>query len=198
VGGLIRWCWVAALIALASGCRGEHYTARLATGDEVQFVKTIKGNDIVVDKQGQLARIRLVGVYAFDPTVREKKDIEAAAKKAAELAATLAKGKTLRVTLELERLDPRGRHLGFLEVDGVDIGRQLIVEGVGSAYTEYSFSREADYIAAEAEARAQARGIWSGKRPTNRIVALRETWAAVRSRGSGKALTDPLLPTVSK
>lgn len=181
------------VLMLTGACRSEQYTARLASGDSVQFVRAIKGNDLVVKKAGGFARLRLVGVYTFDPNVREKNDIAVWANNAAEFAAHLGEKGPLKVVLELDELDPRGRHLGFLEVDGTDVGRELIEQGHGAVYTEYPFSRESAYFAAESPARVGVRGIWGGVAAKKRLLALRETWSAVRGREAGTPLLDPLL-----
>jgi endonuclease YncB( thermonuclease family) len=182
-----------AVLLTLSACRREEYTARLATGDAITFVRAIKGNDVVVAKGAGLARIRLVGVYTFDPNVAEKNDIIVWAQRAAEMMSSRARSASLRVVLEREELDPRGRHLGFLEADGVDLGKLLVEEGQASVYTEYPFSRETDYLAAETRAREGVRGLWGGTSATKRIRALRDTWSTVRERKFGAAPNDPLL-----
>jgi endonuclease YncB( thermonuclease family) len=183
------------LVVVAS-CKTEVYDARLATGDAVRFVRAIKGNDVVVEKNGKRARVRLVGVYSFDPNVSEKKDILALARGGVDAIAKLTKDQEVGVVLERQELDPKGRHLGFLEVGGSDVGRTMIEQGSAAAYTEYPFSREADYLATETSARSESRGMWSGPVASKRLRALRETWSSVRARSFGSPPADPLLGAV--
>src|SRR5690606_12711800 len=93
---------------------------------------------------------------------------------------------------ERQELDPRGRHLGFLELNGQDLGLQLIAAGELGVYTEYPFSRETQYLAVEQQARAEQRGLWAASAVHGRLLALRRTWAAVRGRG-GAPPADQLL-----
>ncbi len=187
---------VLAVLVLAA-CSREEYTATLATGDEVSLVRANKGHELVLKKGEQLARIRLVGIYTFDPEAQARKDIMKAAKQAVE-AMHQKKGAPLKVVLEREAPDGRGRFLGYVEADGVDLGRQLVEEGSASVYTEFPFKREADYFASEDAARAQKRGIWTGNAAQKRILALRDTWSAVRLREFGSTVRDPVLVEAAK
>ena len=56
----------------------------------------------------------------------------------------------------------------------------LIRRGALVAYTAYSFGREADYLAAEAEARKLGRGLWADARAVAKVDALKLGWAAKR------------------
>ncbi len=175
-----------------TACRGDQHAAVLATGDSVQLVRAVKGHELVVEKQGQTAKIRLVGIYTFDPQVQEQSDITRYGKRAVDFVQTKTQGVPLRVVLERQAPDPRGRYLGFVELAGVDLGRRLIDEGYAAIYTEYPFSREANYFAAEASAREVGRGLWGGGAARKRVRALRETWASVRARAGSGAISDPL------
>ena len=45
--------------------------------------------------------------------------------------------------------DVHGRYLAYLELEGVDLGKRMVEEGVSMVYTEYDFAREGDYLTAE-------------------------------------------------
>lgn len=184
--------FAAVLGVLSSACRNEQHAAQLATGDAVQLVRAVKGHELIVQKLGQTAKIRLVGIYTFDPLVQEQSDITNYGKRAVDFVQTKTQGVPLRVVLERQAPDPRGRYLGFVELEGGDLGRRLIDEGYAAAYTEYPFSREADYFATETSARERERGLWSSGATRKRVRALRETWASVRARAGSGAISDPL------
>lgn len=192
VGSALRFA-VTGLVLVGASCRASEFRARLTSGDEVLFVRAIKGNDLVVRKGDELARVRLVGVYAFDPAVNENRDIAACAKGAAEAVTTELAGRPLRVELIHPERDPRGRHLAYLTSDTTDVGRWLLAEGHVAVYTEYPFARESDYLAVEAQSRARVQGVWAAPVAAKRIDAFRQTWAAVRSRAHGGSAVDPLL-----
>lgn len=180
------------LLAALVSCRDSYYQAKLADGDTVTLVRAVKGHELIVRKDGQAAKIRLVGIYTFDATVQEKNDITGFGRLAVDFVSSKAQGAALKISLERPDPDPRGRYLGFVDVAGADLGALLVQEGYAAVYTEYPFSREANYFAAENPARAGVRGVWGGTAARKRLRALRETWAAVRAREGRGIVADPL------
>lgn len=59
--------------------------------------------------------------------------------------------------------DRYGRTLGTLEIDGQDVNRQMVLDGLAWHYTRYSDDER--LAAAEREARAAGRGLWRDPRP---------------------------------
>lgn len=76
------------------------------------------------------------------------------------LAAKLAGG---GVQVRGEARDQHGRLLGTLWVDGRDINRELVAEGL--AWVFGGFAPDESLLEAEAEARRQRRGLWSDPHP---------------------------------
>jgi endonuclease YncB( thermonuclease family) len=62
-----------------------------------------------------------------------------------------------------EARDQHGRLLGTLWVDGRDINRELVAEGL--AWVFGGFAPDEALLEAEAEARRQRRGLWSDPKP---------------------------------
>lgn len=74
-------------------------------------------------------------------------------------AAELAAG-GVRCEAAGDGVDRYGRQISrCYDARGRDIGRELVREGLAWAYLGYS----EDYVAEEAEARAEARGVWQGE-----------------------------------
>ncbi len=73
----------------------------------------------------------------------------------------LIKGKAVEV--HVEDRDRYGRTVGRLEIDGRDINRQMVADGLAWHYTRYS--DDARLAAAEREARAARRGLWRDAAP---------------------------------
>ena len=73
----------------------------------------------------------------------------------------LAKGKA--VAVHVEDRDRYGRTVARLEIDGRDINRQMVADGLAWHYTRYS--DDARLAAAEREARAARRGLWRDAAP---------------------------------
>lgn len=73
----------------------------------------------------------------------------------------LVKGKTL--TIHQHGKDRYGRVLARVELDGDDLGRRLVSEGLAWHYTRYS--QDATLGAAERDARSAKRGLWADREP---------------------------------
>lgn len=67
------------------------------------------------------------------------------------------------VTVHDEGRDKWGRTLGRIEIEGQDVNRTLVAEGLAWHYVK--FSKDAGLAAAEREARAAGRGLWGDKAP---------------------------------
>jgi len=67
------------------------------------------------------------------------------------------------VTIQDAGKDRYGRTLGTLEIDGQDVNRQMVRDGLAWHYTRYS--DDAGLAAAEREARAAGRGLWRDPQP---------------------------------
>ena len=85
------------------------------------------------------------------------------------------------VTCEARDIDPYGRTVGQCRVGDVDLGREMVSRGWAVDYTQFSHGA---YAEAQADARANRRGIWSGtfQRPSDwRAQARASTTAAAPS-----------------
>lgn len=119
-------------------------------------VRHVSDGDSLIIASGE--RVRMIGIDApelIDSFGRESK----------EHLASLIRGKT--VTLERDALnddrDIHGRLLRFVNLNGVDINKQMIVDGYARAFLRYPFAgeRRDAYRESEAAARAGRRGIWA-------------------------------------
>jgi len=80
---------------------------------------------------------------------------------ARERLADLTMGKT--VTIHGSKRDRYGRTIGRVEVEGQDVNRQMVADGLAWHYTRYSDDQQ--LAAAEREARAARRGLWADAKP---------------------------------
>jgi endonuclease YncB( thermonuclease family) len=155
-------------------------------------VVVLNGDEVIVEKNGDRATLRMLGIRSFDPVVNEF-EITAFGRASVSFLYTWVLNKAVRVGFDTTIKDVRGRYLGFLDRDGVDINRRMVEEGVAMVYTEYPFAREAEYLSTEVLARAAGRGIWGGQRTRTRIRALRHDWDSARHQHGGTGSADPLL-----
>jgi micrococcal nuclease len=140
------------LLLVASGCgpgRGP------APASPAWYVVSVHDGDTLraIDEQKVEHRVRLAGIdapelgQAFGRVARDR---------LRELALRQ------QVAVHLHDQDRYGRDLATLELDGRDLGRQLVAEGLAWHYERYS--DDAGLAAAEAEARAAGRGLWADPR----------------------------------
>ena len=67
------------------------------------------------------------------------------------------------VTVRDDGRDKWGRTLGRIEIEGQDVNRQIVVDGLAWHYVRYS--KDARLAAAERDARAAKRGLWADAKP---------------------------------
>ena len=67
------------------------------------------------------------------------------------------------VTVVGGKQDRYGRTLARIEVEGQDVNRQMVADGLAWHYVRYS--HDATLAAAEREARAAGRGLWADREP---------------------------------
>jgi len=188
--------WAAGLVAssLIVGCTvaDKDKPAEIASGDEVRVVDVVKGDEVVVEKDGRRAKIRLLGVHAYDAVIEDSELQNFAAQSTSQLRAAVV-GQIVTVTLGKRTKDTHGRYLGYLAQGQRDINRFLIEAGLGVVYTEYPFAREAPYMKAEQSARMGRTGVWGSDRSTKVSKGLRKQWAEYRQERGNVPVTDPLL-----
>ncbi len=166
--------------------------ATLASGDQVKVVEVVKGDEVIVEKDGRRAHLRLLGVHAVEAVI-EDPAIAALSRQAPTYLSINALDQTVEVTLDEPIKDPLGRYLGYLSLRGQDLSRALIEQGLALAYTEFPHAREADYLAADAVIRAAPRGLWADPSAEKMIRGLRRVWAESRQARTHQPFSDPLL-----
>lgn len=130
-------------------------TITAAPPEAARVVAVIDGDTLtVLDAANTQHRIRLAGIDAPERG-------QPFGTKARERLAALTMGKT--VAVHSQGQDRYSRTLAGIEVDGRDVGRQLVADGLAWHYTRYS--DDAGLAAAEREARAARRGLWGDREP---------------------------------
>lgn len=121
---------------------------------DVRVLFAIDGDTVFIARRGRRGiRMRLMGIDA--PEARGGDLLAAQAR--AQLA-RLTGGRRLR--LHARGRDRYRRLLGYIEDGGTDIGLILVRQGLARA-TGFRHERREAYIAAEVEARRNARGLWA-------------------------------------
>ncbi len=107
-----------------------------------------------LDANSTQHKVRLQGIDA--PELRQP-----FGSKARDRLAELTIGQT--VTVETFGRDRYGRTLGRIVIEGQDVNRQLVLDGLAWHYVRYSKAEA--LAAAEREARAAGRGLWADREP---------------------------------
>jgi endonuclease YncB( thermonuclease family) len=182
VGGL---CLV--YLGLAACPQSSGRPGKLADGDIVTVAAIVKGDEIaVVDRAapGGTIPVRLIGIDAFRSIVTNA-DVAAITATASQFLGQQVLNQQVRIKFGSPMMDVHGRYLAYVEKEGHDINRLMVAEGLVLVYSEFGFEREADYLQAEATARAAKKSIWSNDRLTNLAVARRQEWLQSRAARDG-------------
>ncbi|MBI2854414.1 MAG: thermonuclease family protein [Chloroflexi bacterium] len=138
-----------ALLVLAPAC-GQ--TAETSLAGHVQVVRVIDGDTIVIS--GDL-KVRYIGI---DTPEKDKPFF----REATEANRELVQGKELRLVRDVSDKDRYDRLLRYVYADSIFVNLELVKEGWAEAkeYPPDTLHRN-EFEAAEREAKAARRGIWS-------------------------------------
>jgi micrococcal nuclease len=108
------------------------------------------------------ATVRLIGVDAPE-TVKPEHPVEPWGPEASSFAKRFTSGGTVRLEFDRQRLDRYGRFLAYVWVDGLLLNEELVRAGLAHYEPQFSYSpaMKRRFRAAQDEARAARRGIWS-------------------------------------
>lgn len=132
--------------------------------DQYRVVKVVDGDTIHVSREGIESKVRLIGVDTPE-SVDPRKPVQCFAKEAAAFVTDLLDGKvvTLAGDTSQDSEDKYGRLLRYVLLADGQIANQIIIEqGYGYEYTyETPYQYQRVFRVAQAEARAEGRGLWS-------------------------------------
>ena len=123
----------------------------------------VDGDTLDVRIGGVEERVRLIGIDTPE-SVAEDRPVECYGPEAKDrLAELLPVGTEVRLERDVEARDRYGRFLAYVfrADDDLHVNRVLVAEGFAEARRfEPNVARQAELDAAEAEARAEQRGLW--------------------------------------
>ena len=161
---------------------GKRAGAQIASGSKVKAVKAIDGDELSVLYNGSPLVVRLLGIKAFSASANEQ-DIQAVGAAARrELQRDVETGRELVLEYDTFKQDKHGRVLAYVRSGKKDLAEDLVRRGLVMVYTRYPFKRQARYLTAEAQARAQKLGLWSNPRANLRATALKAVWEADKDK----------------
>lgn len=127
------------------------------------------GDTITVSMNGTEERIRFIGVDTPE-TKKPNKPAQCFADEAAAFTRQAVDGKSVR--LEADSVgDNRDRYDRLLRYvyseDGTLLNKSLIEQGYAFAYTQFSFSKKAEFVQAQRSASSAKTGLWGACTVTN-------------------------------
>jgi micrococcal nuclease len=129
-----------------------------------RVVKVADGDTITIDKDGAHQSVRLIGVDTPE-TVDPRQPVQCFGEEATRAVRALVADKIVRIETDSSQgeYDTYGRLLAYVFApDGTLVNKYLIAEGFGHEYTfRIPYTYQADFRAAEADARLAQKGLWS-------------------------------------
>ena len=136
------------------------------TVETARVVRVVDGDTLVVELNGREERLRYIGVDTPE-TVRQDSPVECFGKEASQENARLVEGQTVELEKDISERDRFDRLLRYVYVTDPATGERLFVnlELVARGFANVStfppdVRHEAEYRAAEREAREAGRGLW--------------------------------------
>ena len=151
------------------------------SGDIVTVKEALDGDNLLIEKEGILTDLRLLGIDSFSPTVSDPLLSEYGQICFQYLQSRMV-GETGRLEVPEKRTGDKGRLLGTLFVKDdagdytLDVALDLIKKGYSLVYTRYDFDKMDEYLKAEAEARRQKQGCWGNPSIAARADSMKKLW----------------------
>jgi len=127
---------------------------------EAEVVRVIDGDTIEVDIDGNLYKVRYIGIDTPE-TVHPTKGEEPYGIEASNKNKELVGGKTIRLEKDVSETDKYGRLLRYVYVDDLFVNAELVRLGYAQVSTYPPDVRYQDYfLQLQREAREASRGLW--------------------------------------
>lgn len=162
VGRLLNWR-VLAIVALAAVISARVFGNFGGADGSYPVLTVVDGDTIRVRMGGSIETVRLIGIDTPE-TKHPDLPVQCFGPEASAAANALLAGKTVRLEFDASqgRRDRYERLLAYVHVDDVHVNAWLVRHGYAREYTYGApYRYQAAFQAAQAEARAAERGLWS-------------------------------------
>ncbi len=133
-------------------------------------LKIVSGDTLNVFVNGQVERVRLIGIVAPDPNAMTPA-AESLAREGRELNRRLLEGQTVRLELDAQERDAEGSLLAYVWLADIMVNAELVAQGYAQAISVPPNVRHQTLLMnRQREARARRLGLWreSGPEPPER------------------------------
>lgn len=129
-------------------------------------VKIVSGDTIHVFVNGDVERVRYIGVIAPDPGDGKPQSGDPQGREALEFNRGLTNAKNVRLELDVQERDPEGRLLAYIWIGDVLVNAEMIGQGFGQVTVGGPNIRHQETLLRRQEqARAAKLGIWKTAGP---------------------------------
>lgn len=158
--------------------------ATLKSGQTAVVQRILDGDEMSVLVGQEPMIVRLLGISAPDPTMNDP-EMQPAGRQTLLWLENNVQGKQVELVFDELKTDARKRLLSYVQIEGRDLGEDLVERGLALTYTKYPFSRLGAYALAEDGARRARLGIWGDPKVARRAEQLKALWDAERRKGDG-------------
>ena len=154
-------------------------TPVIAPAGQYQVIRVVDGDTIVIRYNGKSEKIRLLCVDTPESVHPDKKQNIPMGKVAARYTQKKLTSKYVNLEFEMDRIRGNyGRLLAYVFVDGKNINLDLVRQGLSPYYTKYGKSQkyDAEFRAAERQARKEKLNIWGDPELTKKYLRLKSKW----------------------
>lgn len=164
-GVVRRLLFPCALLVLLAGPTWSQEPAR-PRSLPAAVVKVVSGDTIHVFVNGEVERVRYIGVTAPDPGDGSPDSGDSQGREALKFNRGLTNAKNVRLELDVQERDPEGRMLAYVWLGDVMVNAELIGHGFGQVVTGGPNVRHQETLLRRQEqARAAKLGIWKTAGP---------------------------------
>ena len=146
---------------------------------QYKVVRVFDGDTIVVEYGGKYEKVRLLCVDTPESVHSDEKQNIPMGKVAARYTQKKLIDKDVNLEFEVKRLrGNKGRLLAYVFVDGQNLNLDLVRQGLSPYYTKYGKSEkyDAEFRAAEKQARNEKLNIWGDPELTEKYLRLKSKW----------------------
>ena len=150
-----------------------------ARAGKYKVIIVVDGDTIVVRYNGKYEKVRLLCVNTPESVHSDIKQNIPMGKVASRYTQKKLTGKYVKLEFEIARLrGNKGRLLAYVFVDGQNLNLDLVRQGLSPYYTKFGRSQkyDADFRAAEKQARKEKLNIWGDPELTKKYLRLKSIW----------------------
>jgi len=151
----------------------------IALAGQYKVVRVVDGDTIVIKYGGKYEKVLLLCVKTPESVHPDKKQNIPMGKVASRYTQKKLTGKYVKLEFEIKRLrGNHGRLLAYVFVDEQNLNLDLARQGLSPYYTKYGKSEkyDAEFRAAEKQARKEELNIWGDPELTKKYLRLKSKW----------------------